>query len=243
MSTPSNDTQTQPVTFAEQVNAAVGQMTQDADGKWTLPESVDANNEALVFAVNAERRRRDTQSAFTRTAQENAQLKAEAEQLAAGWKKDFVNSLPVETQAELEELKITDPDKWRVKLQELEQQRGAQFQENLSAIKTKAVGESEKDYRQRAFTEFTEANPDLKLTDDVIKYDIPPRITMQLDKGEITFGEYLTKAAEYLRKGRVMPPKEGEPGDINLSRAPGDSHPSQEAEQRANKASYGDEIY
>lgn len=243
MGTPNNDTQEQSVSFAEQVNSAVSQMTQDSDGKWIIPASVDANNEALVFAINAERRRRDTQSAFTRTAQENAQLKAEAEQLAAGWKKDFVNSLPIETQAELEELKITDPDKWRVRLQELEQQRGAQFQENLSAIKTKAVGESEKEYRQRAFTEFSEANPDLQLTDDVIKYDIPPRITMQLDKGDITFGEYLAKAAEYLRKGRIMPPKEGEPGEIDLSKAPGGSHPSAEAEQRANKVSYNDEIY
>lgn len=242
MSTPSPDTQTK--SFADTVNEVVGQMTQGEDGKWLLPEGVDKNNEALVFAVNAEKRRRDTQAAFTRTAQEKARLEAENKHLAEGWQKDFSSSLTTEQQAELEELKVTDPEAWRLKLNELEETRRNQFNETRKTIQQKAVGESELEYRQRALQEFSEAHPDLQLTDDVIQNDIPPRITKQLESGEITFGDFLSKVAEYMTKDRVVKPTEEKPnGGIDLGTAPGGSMPDGAAIKEASKTQYQDEIY
>lgn len=242
MSTPNQDTQAK--TFADTVNEVVGQMTQGEDGKWILPESVDKNNEALVFAVNAEKRRRDTQAAYTRTAQEKARLEAENKHLAEGWQKDFSSSLTTEQQAELEELKVTDPEAWRLKLNELEETRRNKFNETRKTIQQKAVGESEVEYRQRALQEFSEAHPDLKLTDDVIQNDIPPRITKQLEAGEITFGDFLAKVAEYMTKGRVVKPTEEKPnGGIDLGTAPGGSLPDGNAIKEASKTQYQDEIY
>lgn len=242
MSIPNQDTQTK--SFADTVNEVVGQMTQGEDGKWILPESVDKNNEALVFAVNAEKRRRDTQAAFTRTAQEKARLEAENRHLAEGWQKDFSSSLTTEQQAELEELKVTDPEAWRLKLNELEETRRNQFNETRKTIQQKAVGESELEYRQRLLQEFSEAHPALKLTDDVIQNDIPPRITKQLESGEITFGDFLAKVAEYMTKGRVVKPTEDKPnGGIDLGTAPGGSMPDGAAIKEVSKTQYQDEIY
>lgn len=241
MSTPDKDTQP---SFGDKVNTVVASMVQGEDGNWQLPETVDKSDEALIFAVNAERRRRDTQSAFTKTSQENARLKAEANQLAEGWQKDFASSLAPEVQAELEELKITDPDAWRQRLNYLEEERVAKFQEKRTAIQQKAVGESEIEYRQRAFQEFQEQYPTLQLTDDAIKYDIPPRITKELDEGKITFVDYLTKAAEYLSKNRVLKPSEEKPtGGTDLGKAPGASLPDGNAVKIASQNQYKEEIY
>lgn len=242
MSTPGNDTQTK--TFEQTVNEVVGQMTQDDKGNWSIPDSVDKNNEALIYAVNSERRRRDTQAGFTRLSQEKARLEAENKHLAEGWQKDFSSSLSVELQAELEELKVTDPEAWRQKLNDLENQRQTQFNETRKSIQQKAVGESELDYRQRALEEFALAHPDLELTDDVVKNDIPPRITKQLEAGEITFGAFLDKVAEYMTKGRVVKPTEEKPtGGLDLGKAPGGSHPDGEAVKIASQNQYNDEIY
>lgn len=228
--------------FADQVNAVVNAMTQDDKGNWQLPEG--EHNEAIVFAANAERRRRDTQSAYTKTSQENARLKAETQLLADAWANDFSSQLDLKTQAELEELKITDPDAWRTRLNELEQQRKTQFQEQRITIQQKAQGESELEYRQRALAEFSEANPDIKLDDDVIKYDLPPRLTMQLEKGEIDFGKFLAQAKDYLTKGRVVAPTEEKPSpEKDLASVTGADRPQSDAVKRQLANQYNTEIY
>lgn len=228
--------------FADQVNAVVSGMTQDDKGNWQLPEG--EHNEAIVFAANAERRRRDTQSAYTKTNQEKARLEAENRLLADAWANDFSTQLDTKTQMELEELKITDPDAWRTKLNELEQQRNAQFQEQRTTIQQKAQGESELEYRQRALAEFSSANPELELTDDVIKFDLPPRLTMQLEKGEISFGDFLNQAKEYLTKGRVVKPTEEKPSpEKDLSKVSGSDRPQDDAVSRQLANQYDQEIY
>lgn len=239
MSTPDKDTQP---TFADTVNAVVGQMTQTEDGKWQLP--ADITDEAVIFAANAERRRRDTQSAYTRSQQELARKEAENNLLAESWQKDFSLNLTTEQRAELEELKVTDPDAWRAKLNEFEQEKANKFKEVQKSIQQKAVGETEIQYRQRALQEFSEAHPDLKITDDVIKNDIPPRITRELEDGKINFGDFLNKVAEYMGKGRVIKPDDGNAHEsIDLAKAPGGSLPDGSAIKEASKTAYKDEIY
>lgn len=241
MSTP-EDTQT--VSFADQVNNTVNAMTQGEDGKWSLPEGVDQSNEALVYAVNAERRRRDTQAAFTKTSQEAARLRAENTHLAAGWQKDFTAKQTPEIQAELEELKASDPDAWRNRLNELEQQQTAKFTELQQSIQQKAAGETELDYRKRALQEFNEANPGIAITDDLLQNDVPPRLTRELAEGKVSFGAFLENVKTYLNKGKVVAPTEEKPnGGIDLGTAPGGSTPSLAAQEQQSKKTYNDEIY
>ena len=104
--------------FEQQVNSLVSTMTLDDQGKYRLPEG--DYSEALKFSANAERRRRDTES--SRSKQEN-ELKVQ---------KALVNSLqdelasspqylvPDDVRSELESLKYSDPDAYRLKMNELE---------------------------------------------------------------------------------------------------------------------------
>ncbi len=56
-----NPAATEQPSIEEVVNEAVSSMT-ETDGKWSLPEEHGLSPE-MEYAVNAERRRRDTQSA------------------------------------------------------------------------------------------------------------------------------------------------------------------------------------
>lgn len=240
MSTPENDTQS----FEAVVNTAVSAMVQGEDGKWSLPETVDKTNEPLVFAINAERRRRDTQSAYTRTSQENARLKAEVNHLAEGWQADFAATQSPEVQAELEELKYADPEAWRVRINELENVRKTKFNERRTEIVEKAKGESEVEYRTRAIEEFAAAHPEIALTDEVIANDIPPRFTNELKSGKITFVQFLDNCAEYLSKGRVVKPQEETANSQpDLGKVAGSDYPSDAAKAAAVKSSYDKEIF
>ena len=216
-------------------------MVQTEEGKWTLPEDID---ESVAFAANSERRRRDTQSAFTKSQQELKQTQAERDQFAKGWEADFAKSLSTEHVAELEELKATDPDAWRSRLNELEGEQRNAFQSKSKAIQEKAAGESELDYRHRALSEWQEANPTLVLTDDVLANDIPPRIARKLEEGKVSFADFLKECGDYLGKGKVVaPPTDKVPGNVDLGKLPGGSAPGGDAVAAASKNSYNDEVY
>lgn len=227
--------------FADKVNAVVNDMKQDESGKWTMPEG--DHDEAIVFAANAERRRRDTQSAYTKAQQENSTLKAERDLLAKDFEDNYVGTLPTSTQVELEELKATDPDAWHQKMIDIKASRQTEFQARRDEIATKAQGESEAAYRQRALQEFSEANPSLQLTNDVIKNDIPPRITRELEEGKVTFGEFLANVQNYLTKGKVIKQEDQPNAGVDLGSVPGSDHPDPQAQQKESISQYKDEIY
>lgn len=233
---------TQETNPKTEVNTLVEQMTKSEDGKWELPEG--EHNPYLVEAAMSERRRRDTQSAYTTTTQTLKALEAENELLASGWAEQFTSSLPAEQQAELEQLKKDDPEAWRVKINEFEKQRGDEFQEKRKEIQTKAQGESELEFRGRILEEYNTNNPDHAITDDSIKNDIPPRITRKLEEGKISFPDFIKEASEFLHKGKVVgdantPP----PKNVNLNDAAGGSHASNEAKNVDSATQYKNEIF
>lgn len=229
------------VSYEQRINEAVNNLQQDESGKWVIPEDLD---EATRFAVNAERRRRDTQSAWTKTQAELARTKAENNHLVEGWSADFTAALDPVVQAELAELKVTDPDAWRNKLNELEAQRKAKFAEVRNDISTKSRNETELEYRERALQEFAAAHPDFALTDEVIKNDLPPRFLKELEDGKVSFGQFLDNAYGYLSKGKVLKPQEEVPSDkVNLSKATGSPDPSEDAVRQQLSNSYNEEIY
>lgn len=237
MSSPNNS----QTSFADKVNAAVAAATVDDKGNMVLPADLP---EEVAYAATLEKRRRDTQSSYTKTQQEAARLKAENDLLAKGWEDQFASTLPTDVQVELEELKATDPDKWRSRLNELEVQRRTEFGTKRQELAVKAQGETELEYRQRALEEFAQANPDIQLTNDVVQNDIPPRITKQLETGKITFGEFLNQCKDYLTKGKVVRPQVDTPKKTpNLSAAGGGGHPDPTQVRMASENQYKDEIF
>ena len=227
--------------FADRVDTIVAGMTQSDDGKWQMPEG--DHDESVVYAANAERRRRDTQSAYTKTTQQLSVIKAERDGLAKDFESNYVESLPRATQIELEELKSTDADAWHQRMVDIKAERATEFSDKRKAITDKAKTESEGEYRKRALQEFTDANPTLALTDDVIQNDVPPRITKKLESGSISFGDYLLEVKNYLTAGKVIGKGDTPKPGINLSEVPGGDHADPEAQRKAIKSTYNDEIF
>lgn len=237
----STDTPAEQPSIEQRINSLTDSMVKTEEGKWTLPEETDASEE-LKFAAMAERRRRDTQGEFSRTQQTLKALEAENAQLTTEWAKDVASSLTAEQRDELDLLKHEDPDAWRQKLNQYEADNVSSFQEKTSGIKAKVQQETELEARTRLLEEHNAANPDYALDDDVIENDIPPRFVKQLEKGEITFEQFLTKSSEFLGKPKVVKGTQA-PDDVRLGNAPGGTVPADDAIDRAVLNSYKDEIY
>lgn len=234
------DTPAPEQTFEEQINTHVTNVTVDADGKRVLPEGLD---QATAFAVSSELRRRDTQAAYSKSQNELKAAKAENTALASNWESEVRGLLTVEQSTELEELKATDPEAWRAKLNEYETSNTEAFGTRRTAIKDKAHEGTELDRRIGLLDAFNEANPDIKLTDEVLANDVPPRYLKQLETGEVTFEVMLANVKKFLTSGKVIAkgPKPGE--ELDLSDMGGGVKPTDDAVQADIKQSYEKETY
>lgn len=237
----STDTPAQQPSIEQQVNTLTDSMVKTEDGKWALPEGTEVD-ETMQFAAMSERRRRDTQGEYSRSQQAMKVLQAENTQLHEGWAGDAASTLTAEQREELDALKHEDPDAWRQTLNQYESDNRTSFAEKTSGIKAKAQQETELESRTRILDEHNTANPDFALTDDVIENDLPPRFTKQLEKGDITFEEFIAKSADYLGKPKVVAGTEA-PGDPMLGKAPGGAAPADSAVEKAAQNSYKTETY
>ncbi|EFS5416802.1 hypothetical protein HXS04_000202 [Campylobacter coli] len=164
---------------------------------------LDKDNNATQSAqqqVDWEKRFKDTQAAFTRVSQEAAKLKAENAVLNEKLGEVQV-SFSDEELKQLEELKFTDPDKYYNMRVALEKQKRASFKDDLQ---TKVDSMSVFEARKIELEEFCKANPHIKLNDEVIAMDIPPRITKKLENKEISFGQFLVECKDYLEANKVI---------------------------------------
>lgn len=216
-----------------QVNEVLAQM----DKEGFTGEGIDP---MVLYAANAEKRRRDTQGSYTKSQQELKRLAAVNDQLAVTFEAELVQTLPIKAAAELEELKHTDPEAWRAKLGELESARRAAVQEQLKTIANQASAKTELELRSEQLESFKTAYPDLNLTDEVIENDIPPRITRKLEQGKISFADYLEECRVYLGKGKTIDKGEAPPTMVDLGSAAGSAKPGGTA---STSSSYTDEIY
>tara|TARA_R110002153_G_scaffold268174_2_gene432768 strand:+ start:1962 stop:2657 length:696 start_codon:yes stop_codon:yes gene_type:complete len=231
MSTPNN--------IDTQVNEAIASRT-EVEGKMVFAEDLDP---MLHYAANAELRRRDTQSSYTKTQQQNLALTSENTQLADSWATEVSKTLTVTQQEELEELKHTDQEAWREKINKYEGENASRVKEKHSQIKEKAGKETELQQRERHLAEYNEANPDYVLTDDVIDNDLPPRITKKFEDGKITFDEFIAEAHKYLSAGKVISKGDPAPNEPDLSKTGGGSKPTDQAVDADIKQSYKKEIF
>ena len=224
--------------FEETVNETIANIKTTEDGKWELPEGTD---EGVAFAVMAEKRRRDTQTAFNQERQKNIAFEAELTEYRTQAERDAVNRMSSEQQAELEELKYSDPENWRTRLNEIEQQNKAAFEVQAAELSNKAKTKSERASREEALAEWVAANPDLELNDETIEDNIPPKYMKQLDKGEISFDEFLGVAKRYLSKGKTLAKEEGPAKTPDLSSVGGSTVPNESGRQV--ETTYKDAIF
>lgn len=182
-------------TFEQQVGEVVKQFTKDESGKTVLPEGLEVS-EPVRYAAMAEKRRRDTESALGKTTQKLRAEEATRKELEKRVAGQMVIS--TEDQQTLEELKFSDPEAWRTQMNTLEQKATSSLHEELSTISSNASQQAEFDRRISILTQFNIDNPDYPVTDEAIANDIPPRITKKLEKGEISFEDFLLEANKYL---------------------------------------------
>lgn len=233
MSTPAT-----AATYADKVNAVISQVQRSEDGKLTFPEGI---SEDLQYAATAEIRRRDTQSHMTKVSQRAAALENTVNAMSEELEAAIVSTATVQQQAELAELKASDPDAWRLKLIELEKTAKGTAKTKIDQLRSTGDAQVELERRAASLKEFKEANPGFDLNDDIIANELPPRLVKQLADGKIDFDNFLVQAKKFL-DGEITVAK-NEPGNNlpDLGKAAGGSKPG--SNDKPDAKAYKDEVY
>lgn len=229
--------------FADKVNEAVKGMKLDDKGNYELPEGL---SEEVQYAAMAEKRRRDTQAEFSKTKQEAKALKAEKAALLKRIEGNIQIDVTDEQKEELEDLKFSDPEAYRKKMNKYEQdardKRLKEIDDELKQVSAGSLETEELERRKAVLEEFQSANTDVEINDDVIANDIPPRILKKLETGSITFEAFLIECRDYLKTGKVVK-QEKNHQQPNLSKVGGGSKPDQNAVNEDIVLSYNKETY
>ncbi len=198
------------------------------DGKNQDASSKPTGSEASE--IDYEKRFKDTQGAFTKSQQE---LKATQAKLEALEKLTTPRiELDEATKTELEDLKFSDPEAWRTRLNKLEIEAQNAHKATLTEAERLANQQAELETRAQVLADFQASHPTLVINDDVIKYDVPPRITSKLESGEISFEQYLNDVANYLNQGKVIGDGNSTLNQPNLKDVGGDDTPTSGAIQQ-----------
>lgn len=212
--------------FADQVKTVLEQVTQDENGKTVWPEA----DEAVLYAARAEKRYRDTQSSYTKGQQQLKTVQEERDQLAQKYTSVAMAQLTAAEQTKLEELKFKDPEAWREEMNKLETEAKNKLSQEMLDIGEQASKKGELEIRSELLKQFREDNPGVKLDDETIANDIPPRITAKLEKGEVSFAQFLSECADYLNKPKKIAGSDEElESDPDLGSLPGGGEPTKEA--------------
>lgn len=224
----------------QQVNDIVSRATVGDDGNLVLPADIKVSAEVL-YAAKLEKRRRDTQSALSKTSQQLAAEETMRKELEKRVAAQVKITMSDDEAQELESLKYDDPEAWRQRMNQLEQKATTSVQEELSNISTQASQQAELNRRAQVLHEFNLA-AQVAITDEVLANDIPPRIVKKLEDGKVTFEEFLTEAHDYL----VTPKKVGSPklsAQPNLGSAGGSSEASEAAKALHTQTNYQNTIF
>lgn len=229
--------------FETSVAKAVKDITRGKDGKYILPEGLSAE---VKYAAILEQRRRDTQSEFTKVAQTKKMLEAENSALKKKAVKDVKVDLTAEQAEELEDLKFSDPEAWRKKMNKYEREAHAkqtkELDDEIAQVSADTLAKDELERRKEILEEFNQEHTDFQLDDDVIQNDIPPRITKRLETGQISFEAFLQEVYDYQKTGKVIK-QDPTNKDPNLSKVGGGSKPDKHAEKEDIILSYNKEVF
>ena len=228
------------LTFEQKVNRAVDAASQDDKGNLILPDDLP---EDIRFAARSEKRRRDTQSALAKATSAKSVLQVENEELKKLVTQGARIELTPEEQEELSELKHSDPDAWRDKMNALEQNAAVTTTTKLTEISDKAKSTGAVGERKVLLEAFLHDNPGLVINDEVLQNDIPPRILNALKNNEVTFMEFLGNVKTYLETNKVVDPNLPPDSGPNLSDVPGSDVPGKTAEAAQTETEYEKMIF
>jgi len=239
--TAATDNVNDELSLSDQVNLAVKAMTYDEDKEvWNLPTDLPEN---VMVAATAEKRRRDTQASLTKSNQKLKALEATNSALQEELKKSVKVSLTQEQTDELEDLKYSDPEAWRVKMNNYESQAHSDLNAKLTSTYTDADKAAELSRREEVLAEFLAANPNTALNDDIIANDVPPRLTKRLEEGAISFEEFLEEAKDFIVQPTFAIANEENKENVNLSKVGGGSEVAAGAVEEDIITSYSGEVY
>lgn len=231
----------QPETFADNVEAAIKAVTTDKEsGKQVFPDGL---SEEVVYAANAEMRRRETQGSYTKSQQELRQKEAELKTVKTFSKPIPKVELTVEQREELDDLKINNPDAWRTKMNTLENDAILKAEKEHAENLNEALTANELERRKGIFETFQKNNPEVIINDDVITNDVPPRYKQRLETGEITFEQFLENVKTYLSQGKVIQKDNLEKGQPNLTDVGGGANPGAKSIELDDVSQYEAEVY
>ena len=210
------------VDYQAEVNRLLKETKVTEDGKFEYPEDIPA---WAKVAIANEKKFRDTQSSFTKTAQEKKLLEAELNTLKE--KLAEATALSEEQQVELEQLKLSDPDAYFEKRKQYEAEASDKFNSELSEVREKTKTELEIERRERYLNDFNKGR-EVPITQELIDSEVPAKFYKQLEANEVSFEEFLSNVANYIDTPKVVGKKDDVANVTNLSDVAGGSEPSKE---------------
>ncbi len=215
--------------IAELVNEHINNL--DDKGKLQLPDDMP---EWQQHVIRSEKRQRDAQAELSKTQSKLRTANATNDVLmetASGMVPSDYQLSDAEL-IDLDTLKKTDPDKYRLRVNALEATAKEAQKTKLEELTGLAVTKAQTAYtnksRSEVLSEFRVANPALVITDDVLVNDVPPRFLNGVNSGEVSYAQYLEDVKAYLTTDkRVASGSVGDPN--NLSSQPGSRTPGKGA--------------
>lgn len=197
---PTQDQANKQRTVEQKLRQAVRETKRDENGKLVLPEGL---TETEQFGVREAYRRGDTESSRSKL---ESQLKASKKTVESLTTK-ALNAPPEDSAEEIlrmNDLKITDPDKWRDLKNKKEAAHEQAIRTEVQESETKATQDSIKESNEKLLEAFNQIHPNAQITDEVFEKDLPPRLKERYKKGDITFNQLLDEGHVYLLKNKVL---------------------------------------
>lgn len=239
-----SDTASKTKSFEQTVNEAVDTLVQNDKGVWEFPADVkESMSEEVRFAATAVKRYKDTQGMFTRSQQGLKAVEAEKALLTEELSKYASKTIELtqEQTEELADLKITDAEAYRQKMNTYEQEATQKLADTLSATSAAASEASEIERRRLVLSTFNEEHG-VEITEDTLNNEVPPRITKKLAEGKVTFEEYLVEVKNYIETPKTTKQEEIKE-QPNLNNVGGGSTASKAAAKKDIVESYGSTIF
>lgn len=228
----------------DQINDLVSAMVEDENGKWEIPkDKLKGVSEAVVYAAKAEKRFRDTQSSYTKSRQRVKELETVNDNLTEHVIQNATMHLTDQEREELDDLRTSNPEAWREKLNEHEQKAKELQNQKIEEFKNKGKEASEGEMRTAAYQAFTERTG-IELSDDVINNQLPASFMKNIEEGKWTFDKFLDEAEKFLKlPAKIKGANDKPENDKDLSKMPGGKEPSEEAQEGDAVQSYKNEVY
>ena len=204
-----------------------------------IPGGTTTDTPESTQQVDYEKRFKDTQAFATKIAQEKAdkerelaELKAELSVLKTTAKPSL--TIDAQVQSELEDLKYSDPDAWRTRVNELETAANAEFNSKIVEAKQLSSQQLELQRRANVLSQFQNEHPDVVFTDELLHLDIPQRIVKELENGKVTYEEFLNNVYNYVKTPKVIGSTTKTLEQPNLSKTGGDDTPTKNSSSNQN---------